>query len=236
MTRTANIDLPLVQAAQAQKHVTVNEAFALLDAAAQLVLASVTQTVPPAEAADGTVFHVPPGAVDAWVGQAGRVAVFSNGGWVFVAPRAGWRGWISDTGTTALFDGAVWQPQAVAVSAHGAASLMEVIEADIDLQSGPELTSPDLIPVGCVVLGISGIVTEAIGGTLSGWRVGVPGGSGRYGTGLGLSLGSWVQGVTGQPQAYYSQTPLLIEAEGGSFSGGRVRLAVHLFRMTLPRV
>jgi len=32
MDETARIGLPLVQAAQAQKHVTVNEAFARLDA------------------------------------------------------------------------------------------------------------------------------------------------------------------------------------------------------------
>ena len=41
MVKTANLELPLVQAAQAQKHVTVNEALALLDAAAQLRLASI---------------------------------------------------------------------------------------------------------------------------------------------------------------------------------------------------
>ena len=36
MARTAQLDLPLVMPAQAQKHVTVNEALARLDAAAQL--------------------------------------------------------------------------------------------------------------------------------------------------------------------------------------------------------
>ena len=36
MAKTAQLDLPLVMPAQAQKHVTVNEALARLDAAAQL--------------------------------------------------------------------------------------------------------------------------------------------------------------------------------------------------------
>lgn len=236
MTRTANIDLPLVQAAQAQKHVTVNEAFALLDAAAQLVIESVTQISPPGIPTDGTVYHVPAGATGDWATQGGSLAVSSNGGWVFIAPQIGWRGWVRDIGKMALFDGAVWQFQAVAVSPNGAASIHEVLEIDVDVLAGSSVTSIDVIPANSVVFGVSGIVTQAITGTLSSWSLGVPGSQGQYGTGLGGALGSWLQGVTGQPQAYYAATPLVLDAVGGDFATGQVRLAVHLFRMTIPRV
>jgi len=53
MTETNQFQLPLVQASQAQKHVTVNEALARLDAAAQLRLESIVIAVPPVTATDG---------------------------------------------------------------------------------------------------------------------------------------------------------------------------------------
>lgn len=95
MTETANLMLPLVQPAQAQKHVTVNEALVRLDGMAQLVLISSSETTPPAAAPDGSCYGVPSGAVNAWAGQEGAVAVASNGGWVFVPARRGWRRWCS---------------------------------------------------------------------------------------------------------------------------------------------
>lgn len=235
MARTANLQLPLVQASQAQKHVTVNEAFGIVDALSQVTLASMTDQVPPVSVADGTAFAIPSGATGAWSTEVGKIAIASNGGWVYVVPRAGWRGWVSATGKSVLHDGATWVEAAVAVSVHGAASILEVLEVDLTLPPGASVTSANVIPGPCIVFGVTGLVTQAVTGSLSGWRVGVPGGSGRYGSALGLGLGSWVQGLSGQPQAYYTPTPLLLEAEGGSFASGRARLAVHVFRMTVPR-
>lgn len=236
MVKTANLELPLVQASQAQKHVTVNEALALLDAAAQLRLASVTQIEPTEPPMDGTTYFVPPGAGGEWALHSGSLAVFSNGGWVFVTPRVGWRGWIIDEAKAALFDGTAWVPGAMSVSPHGAALSAQTVEIDAITASGTSVTTDPIIPANSVVIGVTGIVTEAITGTTATWRLGVSGGEGRYGSGLGLELGSWVEGVTGQPQAYYTPTALVLDAEDGVFSGGRVRLAVHMFRLEIPRV
>ncbi|MCA8881889.1 MAG: DUF2793 domain-containing protein [Rhodobacteraceae bacterium] len=235
MARTANLQLPLVQASQAQKHVTVNEAFGLLDGLAQLALASLTTTTPPSGAPDGTAYAIPPLAANEWGTEIGKVAISSNGGWIYVAPRAGWRGWVADTGQCVLFDGSEWVEAAQAVSSNGAASLMQVIEVDVDILAGASVTTAAIIPPASIVLGITGLVTQAVAGTLTGWRLGVPAGSGRYGTSIGLALGASVRGLSGQPQAYYSATPLLIEAEGGNFASGRLRLAAHVFQMKLPR-
>lgn len=236
MVKTANLELPLVQAAQAQKHVTVNEALALIDAAAQLRLESVTLETPPAVGVDGMAFFVPPAATGDWALHPGKLAVFSNGGWIFVTPRAGWRAWIVDSAEAAVFDGLAWVAGALAVSPNGAALQAETVEIDVNLAEGTEVESDPVIPAKAVVIGVSGVVSQAITGTLSSWRIGVVGGPDRYGSGLGVSLGSWVQGVTGQPQAYYVPTPLRLEAEGGAFASGRVRLAVHLLRVGIPRV
>jgi len=61
MVETTQFKLPLVDAAQAQKHVTVNEALARLDTAAQLRLVSISVTVPPVTAGDGVAYYVPSG-------------------------------------------------------------------------------------------------------------------------------------------------------------------------------
>lgn len=236
MANTANLGLPLVMEAQAQKHVTVNAALARLDAVCKTTLLSVTQTTPPVSAVDGAAYGVPQGASGVWAAEVGKLAVFDNGGWVYVTPAAGWRGWVADQGVPVLHDGQGWVAHAVAVSPNGAASLMQVIEVDVPVGTGASVTTAAIIPARSVVLGVTGIVTSAVSGACSSWRLGVPGGSGQYGTGLGLGLGSWVEGLSGQPQAFYADTPLLIEAEGGSFAAGDLRLAVHLMRLQVPRV
>ncbi len=235
MSRTVNLQLPLVQASQAQKHVTVNEAFGLVDGLAQLTLASLTVGSPPITAVDGTAYAIPAGASGTWAAEAGKVAIASNGGWVYASPRTGWRGWVTDAGCTVIHDGSGWVEHGVAIGANGAASLIEVREIDVNVTAGNSVTTAAVIPASCLILGISGVVTQSMTGSLTSWKLGVQGGSGRYGTGIGLALGSWVQGLSGQPQAYYAATPLVIEAEGGDFAGGGIRLAVHLFRMTAPR-
>ncbi len=236
MADTVNFALPLLVAAQAQKHVTVNEALARLDALAQLRLESLVTTTPPAVVGEGLAYAVPAGAVNAWNGQAGKIAVGANGGWVFVTPRAGWRAWVVDSGRLALFDGSDWREDALAVSSGGAATLHRVIEFDHAITAGTSNTTNVVIPNGAQVIGVTGRVTAAITGTgLTGWELGVAGATNRYGSGLGLGVGSWLRGLTGQPVTYWADTPLELTALGGSFASGTVRLAIHLVELTMPR-
>ena len=65
MSNSANLALPMLQAAQAQKHVTVNEALTILDGAVQLILQATDQTVPPTTPNDGDCYGVPAGAIGA---------------------------------------------------------------------------------------------------------------------------------------------------------------------------
>lgn len=235
MASTANLGLPLLQPAQAQKHVTVNEAIARLDGMCQTTLVSISSVAPPGVAAEGAVYGVPSGAVGDWAAHVGEVAIFSNGGWVFLTPRSGWRAYVSDAGASAVHDGTEWQLQAVAVSKGGAASLIEVVEFDHGLSVGPTSTTSVVIPNHAVLLGVTARVRTALSGSLGSWRLGVAGSDNRYGAGFGTVKGSWVMGLSGQPLTYYADTPLLLTAEGGDFSGGEVRFALHLYRITLPR-
>jgi hypothetical protein len=234
MTETPNLGLPLVQPAQAQKHVTVTEAFVRLDAVSRLTLASRGVALPPPAVVDGVCYAVPAGAVNAWSGRDGQIAVGSNGGWDFITPRAGWSAFVLDEGQTALFDGTAWRGGQVTMTARGAGLGLRVIEFDHSVTPGPQSLTPLVIPPNAVVFGVTGRVVTALSGSLSGWDLGNPGAAGRYGTGLGVGAGSFVRGVLGQPTAFYAATALQLDATGGSFAGGTVRLAVHLLELSIP--
>jgi Protein of unknown function (DUF2793) len=236
MARTAQLDLPLVMPAQAQKHVTVNEALARLDAAAQLRVVSSVLATPPATVPDGASYLVPAGATGEWSGKAGQIAVWSNGGWTYLAPRAGWRAWDEGRAAHQMFDGSAWVADALVVSPHGAGLLWKVVEFDHAVTAGASNSTAVTIPNQAQVIGVSGrVVTALTGSGLTGWRIGVSGSDNRYGSGLGVALNSYLTGLSGAPVTYYADTPLVLTAEGGTFAGGTVRLALHYLQLIPPR-
>ena len=237
MAETGKLALPLVQASQAQKHVTVNEALSRLDALVELTLVSHTVADPPASPAEGDAYAVPVGATGAWTPEEGRVALFLNGGWTYLSPKPGWRAFIGDAGTPALFDGTDWIPGIGAVSPNGAATSLRVVEIDHTISAGPTSDTAAIIPAQSLVIGVTGRVLADITGAATSWRLGIGGVSDdRYGSGLGLMQNSWVRGLTSSPLAYYADTALTLTGEGGDFTGGQVRLAVHIAELGLPRL
>lgn len=233
MSETTQLGLPLLLPAQAQKHVTVNEALNRLDGLVQLVLGSVTLGTPPLAVSDGQAWGVPSGAVNEWAGQAGRIAIATNGGWDFVQPRAGWRAYVADRGGMALHDGSAWRVGHLSLSPFGAGVRVGVIEADHLIQPGAVSVTENLIPSHSLVLGVTARVIEAVSGTLTDWALGNPGAAGRYGSTLGLAVGSYARGLLSAPMAFYAPTPLELVANGGAFTSGTVRLAVHYLDLTL---
>ncbi len=236
MDETMQLALPLLQPAQAQKHVTVNEALVRLDGLTHLVLQSVDTATPPNAGDDGESWAVPLGAVNAWDGHGGEVAIWSNGGWVFVQPQTGWRGWIADRHAGAIFDGQGWAEGGVAVSPNRAVSAIRVLEFDHVIAPGATSATAAVVPQYAMVFAVTARVRTAFGGGLTSWDLGVAGAPDRYGSGLGLAQGSWVSGITGQPVTYYADTPLLLTAAGGNFAGGTLRIAVHYYSATPPEV
>ena len=108
MSDTANLALPLMAAAQAQKHVTHNEALVVLDALVQLAVLDKDLTAPPAAAADGDRYLVPVGATGAWAGWDRRVVRRQDGAWVSSVPKAGWLAWVIDEADLYTFAGGGW--------------------------------------------------------------------------------------------------------------------------------
>lgn len=108
MTETTHLALPFLDAAQAQKHVTHNEALQLLDAVVQLSVTARGQGTPPAQPSEGARVLVGAGATGAFAGKSGQIATFIAGGWVFLAPKSGWRAYVEAEQTLLVYDGAQW--------------------------------------------------------------------------------------------------------------------------------
>jgi hypothetical protein len=108
MADSTHLTMPFLEAAQAQKHVTHNEALRVLDAVVMLSVLDRDLAVPPASPADGDRYLIASGASGAWSGQDGKIAARQDGAWAFCAPRGGWRLWIADEGILLVFNGAFW--------------------------------------------------------------------------------------------------------------------------------
>jgi hypothetical protein len=125
---SAILSLPYLQPAQAQKHVTHNEALRQLDLLVQLAVASRQAAVPPADPAAGLRLIVPAGATGAFAGRDGAIALWDDGEWHFTTPLPGWRAEVLDEGCAVVFDGTAWRgPE---VTAGRFASLGVAAEAD----------------------------------------------------------------------------------------------------------
>lgn len=103
---SARLSLPYIQPAQAQKHVTHNEAIERLDLVVQLVLQDVDVNTPPALPQEGQIWATGLAPTEAWIGHPNALAAWLNNGWHFLTPRAGWR---ASLGTESrIWDGSAW--------------------------------------------------------------------------------------------------------------------------------
>ena len=235
MYSTSQLGLPLVMPAQAQKHVTVNEALVRLDAAVQMRFTRSTLRSPSSSAAEGQCFLIPSDATAEWDGLAGQIAARSNGGWVYLTPSAGWTGWDVETATRIFFDGADWSPEPQAASRSGAATLTEILEFDHEIFAGESNLTSIVVPANTQILAVTGRVKMSIvGAGLSGWRLGVEGADDRYGSNIGLAVNSYALGMSGSPVTYYEDTSLKITSQGGAFESGVIRFCVHLLVVRPP--
>ena len=105
---TTHLLLPYILAAQAQKHVTHNEALRILDGLVQLSVLDRGLTAPPPSPADGDRYIVASGASGVWAGWDLNVALWTDGAWLRLPPRSGWRAWVEDEGLLLVYDGADW--------------------------------------------------------------------------------------------------------------------------------
>ncbi|MBB4658728.1 DUF2793 domain-containing protein [Parvularcula dongshanensis] len=111
METTDRHGLPYVIAAQAQKHVTVNETFRALDALVQMSVRSASVASEPTSPlpGDGYILTEEAGgpAWDAFAADA--VVVYQDGAWAVFAPTPGMTAYVEDEGTHRVWDGGSWR-------------------------------------------------------------------------------------------------------------------------------
>ena len=108
MNETANLALPYIMEAQAQKHVTHNDAIRALDAVVQLGVLDRDLAAPPTSPTDGERYIIKAGATGAWAGKDNQIAAFQDNAWMIYQPRAGWLAWVGDEDKLVRWDGTGW--------------------------------------------------------------------------------------------------------------------------------
>ena len=104
---TVNLALPYILSAQAQKHVTHNEALRRLDGLVQLVVQA-EASAPPGSPAEGQCYAIGASSTGVWSGKSGKLALFEDGAWIYLTPRTGWIGWFVDADRQMIWTGSAW--------------------------------------------------------------------------------------------------------------------------------
>lgn len=228
---TAQFDLPFLTASQAQKHVTVNEALRVLDSVAQLSVLDRDLTAPPVSPSEGDRYIVASGATGAWSGWDDNIAAYLDGAWLRLVPVAGWVVWVEDESEMVVRKGGSWEQFAIAFAPNGSSTGLSV-EEELLVCSGASVTSSIVIANRDIVLGVSTRTVTTVTGASS-YDCGISGQASKFGSSLGVAAGSNNIGVVG-PEAFYSPSPVVLTANGGDFTGGEVRIAIHCLRFTGP--
>ena len=242
---TPNLALPYILPGQAQKHVTHNEALRLLDAMVQLAVLDRTRTAPPVSPAEGDRHLVASGATGAWEGWDGSIAFQVDGAWLRLIPRPGWQTWVEAESTPLIRTGSAWltlgaamglitrsASVTVARGVHDSSVGMAVFEETLSGLSGADSTSSIVIPAGTLLLGVSTRTLTAITGATS-FDCGIAGDIGKFGAALGIAPGSTHLGIIA-PEPVLTDTAVLLTANGGPFTGGTVRIAIHGLTCGIP--
>lgn len=246
MSDSPHLGMTYLEAAQAQKHVTVNEALRRLDGIVQLSVLDRDLTEPPGSPApgDGDRYLVADSASGDWAGKDGRIAAWQDGAWAYFVPQEGWICWVADEAALLIYADGEWgafadqsgyiakgQTTIVSEAPAGAQNRMVVAEELLSGLSGSFVETTIEIPDRAVVFGVSTRTVTDVTGAAS-YDCGVSGEANKFGGSLGAAAGSTNAGVIG-PTAYYANTKVRLTANGSDFTGGAVRVALHYF---LPRV
>ncbi|MEL1251670.1 DUF2793 domain-containing protein [Aurantiacibacter gilvus] len=117
ISRTPRLALPNLFVAQAQKELTVNEAFARIDALLHLAVEGEAND-PPAAPTDGECWLVGDTPTGVWSAQAGMIASRQAGNWLFTPPVEGMVVRDKAAGQSARY-GSGWQRAAAVTTPTG---------------------------------------------------------------------------------------------------------------------
>lgn len=107
MATTSNYGITLVDQAQAQKEVTINQAITALDALVGNAVADKDLATPPGSPVTGVMYIVAASPTGAWAGHATHLTYFDQI-WRFIVPQTGQRVWVVDEALHYRFNGTAW--------------------------------------------------------------------------------------------------------------------------------
>ncbi|KZK84866.1 hypothetical protein PsAD13_01399 [Pseudovibrio sp. Ad13] len=242
---TSRLALPYIMAAQAQKHVTHNEALRLLDGLIQMGVLNATSAAPPSSPGEGDAYIVSSPATDVWTGWEKDVAFYTDGSWFRLPAIVGMRIWDADAETLLVYITGSWKSLSDALSllksaplVHvargtlGATTGLGVLEETLSDLSGSSVATTIAIPDRSICLGVSTRTVSAITGATS-YDCGIDGELSKFGGSLGVAAGSTNKGIIG-PQGFYADTPIRLTANGSDFTGGTVSVAIHYLSIGVP--
>ena len=159
MANTAHLALTLVEQAQAQKEVTVNQAFTRLDALLNTGAKSRTTNTPPGSPSTGDLYIVGSSPTGAWAGQAAKLAYFEQT-WKFITPNEGMTLWVNDEDLIYIYSGSSWVPNVLGSVNTQSGTTYILAASDLGKEiyctsaSAVTLTLPNSLPVGfnCAVI------------------------------------------------------------------------------------
>lgn len=231
MPVTPNLEFQLMGSNQSQKHVTFNESMLDLDVLVQLTVLSRQVSTPPVAPSLGDRYIVGDSATDLWSGQEGRIALWLNSHWKFFSPKEGWVATILDESNSVRYDGDSWVEQPVATGPWKAFTRARILSEEVTMD-GAFVDTDIVIPDRAIVLAVSTRIVEDITGATS-YDCGISGDLAKFGGLLGILRFANNVGVIG-PEAFYADTPIRLTANGGAFTGGVVRVAIHFLDFGVP--
>ena len=107
MTTTPHLAITLVEQSQSQKEVTVNQAFARIDAVLNSGAKSRTTATPPVSPIAGDVYIIAASPSGDWAGKTGNITYFDSI-WRFITPIEGMTLWVNDENLLYSYDGSAW--------------------------------------------------------------------------------------------------------------------------------
>jgi len=134
MSETFNLGLPFIDGAQAQKHVTHNEALRKIDTQIHAHALRRDLTFPPASPQESEAYLIAENATGFWQGHDNEYAVFQDGAWTFSSIKAGFTLWVIADEVLTVWSGTEW------LDFIGAGSIPTQVDL-LGINATPDLTN-----------------------------------------------------------------------------------------------
>lgn len=169
MATTNNLALTLVEQSQSQKEITVNAAFARIDAILNRGVIDKDLSTPPGSPAAGDLYIVGPSATGNWTGYEEQLAYYDQV-WRFLNPKEGMTVWINDENRLYTYNGSDWVVASGLIAA-GSATLSSgsatvnttLVTANSRIFLTPEGTSAGAVRISSRSAGASFTITSTDG-------------------------------------------------------------------------